>query len=643
MLGYGWHSFAQKPTLDYPKNYFLFPINPQQRNYLAGGMGDLRSNHFHAGIDIKTQGREGLPVYASADGYIAEIRVQTGGYGNVIFIKHPNGYSTVYGHLQSFAEPFATYVKEERFKNKTFEISLTPSPEQFKITKGQVIGLSGNTGGSGGPHLHFEIRDIRNNVLNPLYFGFKEIIDDTPPIFQKIILKPLDLEARIAGEFASKSFVPTRKSDGTYTIGEGTISASGQFGIALLAVDKMNESANSNGLSCVELLVDGKEVYYYHLERYSEEYSHDINIHIDYPVYKQTGERLQKLYIADGNDFLPVYHASASKGKISFQDDNAHEISIKIWDAYSNLSTLKFMVQKPSQATTASVEPNKLPTQIKHNIEDNTLIINAKNLKTATSFCNLYVGSSILSVPIAYSKNNQAYYLWDLRKGIPQRISVDSIFAETMIQKVVVPQNPTTIDIGNLRATFDSQTLYDTLYVQTTTQGLQFQLGNNLIPLRNAAQLSYTVDSSVAIPDKTAVYTQERKFLGGKWQGNKISFKTDVLGKYQLLTDTIPPRAVLVSKSKDYFAFKIADNLSGIKRFKVMLNDEYILCDYDYKRALLWSVKREKQQQFIGNLSLELSDNQGNTHIYTTTIDSLSRKPTVVKQHRKTRLSKRKK
>ena len=113
---------AQKILLDYPRGYFLFPINPNQQNYLAGGMGDLRSDHFHAGIDVKTQGREGLPVYATGDGYISEVRVQTSGYGNVIFITHPNGFISVYGHLKTFSEPLASYVKKKRVETQTFEI-----------------------------------------------------------------------------------------------------------------------------------------------------------------------------------------------------------------------------------------------------------------------------------------------------------------------------------------------------------------------------------------------------------------------------------------------------------------------------------------------------------------------------------------
>ena len=201
---------AQKTQLSYPKGYFLFPINPNQQNFLAGGMGDLRSDHFHAGIDIKTQGREGLPVYATGDGYISEVRVQTSGYGNVIFITHPNGFVSVYGHLKTFAEPLASYIKKKRIESQTFEIKLLLQPDEFKVARGQIIGLSGNTGGSAGPHLHFEIRDTHNNILNPLNFGFTEIQDSVPPIFQQLIIKTLTTDSRINGEFGKQLYHPKK-------------------------------------------------------------------------------------------------------------------------------------------------------------------------------------------------------------------------------------------------------------------------------------------------------------------------------------------------------------------------------------------------------------------------------------------------
>ncbi len=324
---------AQKTQLDYPRGYFLFPINPNQQNFLSGGMGDLRSDHFHAGIDIKTQGKEGLPVYATGDGYISEVRVQTSGYGNVIFISHPNGFVSVYGHLKTFAEPLASYVKKKRMESQTFEIRLKPLPEEFEVARGEVIGLSGNTGGSGGPHLHFELRDTRNTILNPLNFGFTEIRDNLPPVFQQLIIKTLTTDSRVNGEFGKKLFYPVKLSDGSYSISQ-PINANGEIGLEMLSVDKMNGTNNSNGITCAELFVDNVEVYYSHLEQFPSEISHDINVHNDYEIEQTRGSRFQKLFQDDGNIELPIYKPSISKGKISINDGKLHQIRIKIWDAY---------------------------------------------------------------------------------------------------------------------------------------------------------------------------------------------------------------------------------------------------------------------------------------------------------------------
>ena len=332
---------AQKTQLDYPKGYFLFPINPNQQNYLSGGMGDLRSDHFHAGIDIKTQGREGLPVYATGDGYISEVRVQTNGYGNVIFITHPNGFVSVYGHLKTFAKSLASYVKKKRIESQTFEIRLKPSPQEFEVARGQIIGLSGNTGGSAGPHLHFEIRDTRNTVLNPLNFSFSEIRDNLPPIFQQLIIKTLTTDSRVNGEFGKKLFYPIKQSDGSYSINQ-PINANGEIGLEMLSVDKMNGSNNSNGITCAELFVDNVEVYYSHLEQFPNEVSHNINVHNDYEIEQTRRNRFQKLFQDDGNNELKIYKPSISKGKIAINDGKMHQITIKLWDAYENGSTMNF-------------------------------------------------------------------------------------------------------------------------------------------------------------------------------------------------------------------------------------------------------------------------------------------------------------
>lgn len=616
-------NLAQKTRLLYPKDYFLFPINPKQQNYLAGGMGDLRADHFHAGIDIKTHGREGLIVQASADAYVSEIRVQTSGYGNVVFLTHPNGYVTVYGHLKEFAEPFATYVKKKRLENQTFEIQLKPAPNEFVVKKGQTIGYSGNTGGSAGPHLHFEIRDINNNILNPLNFGFTEIKDNVPPIFQQLFVKTLNTDSRVNGEFGKKTFTPIKKPDGTYSIST-EISAIGEIGLELMAVDKMNDTHNSNGLSCTELYVDGKEVHYFHLEQFPNAVSHDINVHTDYAYEKTVGQRIQKLFQDDGNDELPVYKTISQKGKLNFQDGKTHQISIKIWDAYENGSTLNFTIKGEKSQNSVTASPSKLPLIINYHIDDNTLVIKARNLKTINSIAILNFEKSSADLPINYVKNNEAVYLWDLKKGLPKSIQIDSAEKSLNIQKAIFPNLANSFVSDKLSIIFEAKTLYDTLYLETNTLANRIEIGQTTIPLRNPISVSFQPDIKVNLPQKTSVYytsRNQRRFLGGKWNSDRIVFKSGLLGQFTLLTDTIPPKASFITKSPNHVAIRISDNLAGIKSFKTYLNDKYILSDYDAKRALLWTIKSDSSQNFIGKLRLDLEDNQGNKSSFETDVD----------------------
>lgn len=624
---------GQKTQLLYPKGYFLFPINPNQQNYLAGGMGDLRPDHFHAGIDIKTQGREGLPVYATGDGYISEVRVQRSGYGNVIFITHPNGFISVYGHLKEFAEPLATYVRMKRFENQTFEIKVLLNPTQFEVAKGQIIGSSGNTGGSGGPHLHFELRDSRNNILNPLNFGFSEIKDNLPPIFQQLIIKTLTIDSRINGEFGKKLFYPIKQANGTYSL-SANVSAIGQIGLELLAVDKMNGTNNSNGLTCVEMFVDGEENYYSHLESFPNAVSHDINVHNDYAIERTQGHRFQKLFQDDGNSELPIYKPLNSKGKLSINDGKTHQITIKIWDAYDNGSVLNFTVKGERNSPAISVKPNSMPVMINTEMEENTLIIKVRNSKSINSIINLRFKNSTADLALNYVKNNEAIYLWDLKKGLPDTLLIDGLVKPLFFRKMIIPNQQDSWSSDKLSLTFESNSLYDTLYLQTNVVGNLLQIGQNTVPLRNGISVSYEPQFKVIKPDKTSVYyifRNEKSFLKTDWDNNKANFKSPRFGNFEVLTDTIPPTASIVRKKQNDFAVRIVDKISGIKSFRAFVNNEYVLTDYDAKRSLLWSTKSNSVQQFIGKLRVELEDNQGNKSAFETMIDSVSITPKSAK------------
>ena len=154
-----------EPVRESPTEGYLFPINPGQANYLAGTMGELRASHFHGGIDIRTGNRIGLPVLATQSGYVSRAQASAFGYGTVLYVTHADGKVSVYGHLDKITGKLGAFVKKEQYRRKTFEISLAFAPNEFPVNRGDTIALSGNTGSSQGPHLHFEIREGNREKL----------------------------------------------------------------------------------------------------------------------------------------------------------------------------------------------------------------------------------------------------------------------------------------------------------------------------------------------------------------------------------------------------------------------------------------------------------------------------------------------
>ena len=349
--------FAQAQSA-YPKGYFMFPIKPGQRNYLAANMGELRPNHFHGGMDIKTDGQIGLPVYACADGYVSRMRVSTNGYGNTLYITHPNGLVTVYAHLDKFNATIHAYELEQLYARKETDIDIPIPPTALPIKKGEVIAKSGNTGGSSGPHLHFEIRDSRENVLNPALFGFTEIVDNIKPTFDKIAIRTMDVDSRVNDELGRAEFTAQLVSTGKYTITQ-PITAKGLLGIEIKVHDKMNETHNVYGINCIELKVDGKEVFYHNLETYAFNESRYINVHIDYETYILKKQYFQKCYVADGNN-LNFYLMNPLQGKIPINDSVSHKIDLRIYDSNGNASSLTFTIkgkQEQAPKITKAVTP----------------------------------------------------------------------------------------------------------------------------------------------------------------------------------------------------------------------------------------------------------------------------------------------
>ncbi len=336
---------------------YLFPINPGQQNWLAGTMGELRNTHFHSGIDIRTNNMAGVPVRATQRGYISRVIVGSYGYGHVLFLTHPDGNVSVYAHLDQFKGKIADYILNKHYELKSFDLDQVFSPHQFPVNRGDTIALSGNTGGSNGPHLHFEIRDDNNEALNPLNFKFDEIKDALPPVAQKIALKAMDVNSRINGRNGRVEFHLVRNGS-TYFL-PYEIQATGKIGIELLAFDRMDFSQFRCGINEIEMLVDSQKVFSQKIDKIDFNQTHGIVSLLDFETLKTRGLRFNKLYIDDGNP-LKYYEQGLNRGEIQVANKPL-SIQVNLKDAYGNQSTIQFKIKPPTPASNLALSPLAKP------------------------------------------------------------------------------------------------------------------------------------------------------------------------------------------------------------------------------------------------------------------------------------------
>ncbi len=336
---------AQNNT-SYPKGDFINPMDIPLS--LAGNFGELRGNHFHSGFDFRTNGEEGYLVKAVADGYVSRIKVSAFGYGNALYITHKNGYVSVYGHLQRYDSTISNYVIKKQYELESFEVDLFPQKNEILVTQGQLIALSGNTGGSEGPHLHFEIRDQKTEeIINPYYFGF-DIEDTVPPSIEGIAIYPIEANSKINGSNHPKYYDVKKAGKNTYTLNED-ITLSGKIGFGLITYDVENGSANKNGTYSYSLKIDTIPLFKYACNRFAFDQTRYINAHLDFGKMKKSKDRYQRCFLLPGNK-IKQYESDERKGVFEFSDTLYHTIKINAIDFKNNTSSFE-LICKSATAT----------------------------------------------------------------------------------------------------------------------------------------------------------------------------------------------------------------------------------------------------------------------------------------------------
>lgn len=332
-------SVAAEYSRQYPKGYFRNPLNIPME--LTANFGELRPDHWHMGLDLRTNQKENYPVFAAAEGYVAHVGIRPLSFGRYLVINHPNGYSTLYAHLNSFFPALEQYVKTQQLKNETWAIELDMHEKQFPVRRSDTIARSGNTGGSQGPHLHFEIRETKTRkVLNPLLFGFN-IKDNIPPVITRLAMYNRELSTYEQ----TPVMIPVKKTDsGFYTIPRKIMTGFRKISFSIGAYDRVNESSSPEGIYQSVFYLNDTPRTAFLLDKVDYNESAYVNSHIDYRFRFNGGAYLQHLSKLPGNGSA-VYQHKNDDGVAELRDTSENRVRIKVMDSYNNFSDLFFPVQ----------------------------------------------------------------------------------------------------------------------------------------------------------------------------------------------------------------------------------------------------------------------------------------------------------
>lgn len=547
-------SLAQNDSLVYPKDYFGSPLDIPL--YLSGNFGELRSNHFHAGIDIKTQGVEGKNVLASANGYVSRIKVQHGGYGKIIYIDHPNGFTTTYAHLQKFSKKIDAFVKKEQYHNQSYTINYYPDSNEIPVTKGEIIALSGNSGGSGGPHLHFEIRETKSeHATNVLLFNMP-IKDNIAPIIRGVRIYPLDDQSTVNNTI-KPIYVSASKVGNSYKLSAQPI-VSNKIGFGIETIDKMNGTGNRCGVYNIQLHVDGELIYEQQTDKVPFNESRYINSHTDYQ-YKQSKHKWVHKSFIEPNNHLSIYKTLERDGVLTFTDDTIHSLKYIVKDVYGNTSTLNFKVKAKPQIQlmkkpVAKSFVKKMPYHIGNDFQAKDILVQIPK------------GGLYNDLNFNYSSAPHPKERW----SNVHTVHTDKTPLHKPMELFIKCEFPKRVDPKKLIA------------VRKTDKG------------------------------RTRIHT-------GEYANGYYHIKSKYFGSFYIYHDTLAPRIKPLNiyngkniSKQSKFDFRVSDNLSGMKTYNCYIDGKWILLEYDYKKARLTHYKHDVISKGEHQLKLVITDAVGN-------------------------------
>ncbi|NAY90428.1 peptidoglycan DD-metalloendopeptidase family protein [Muricauda sp. JGD-17] len=545
---------APKAQEKYPKDAFRAPLDIPL--ILAGTFGELRSNHFHSGIDIKTQRREGLPIRAIADGTVTRIKVSHWGYGKALYVAHPNGYTSVYAHLQKFGPEIEDFVKNAQYQKQSYEVELFPDYGELEVSKGTTIAYSGNTGGSSGPHLHFEIRSsVTEKPTNPLLYGY-EIRDATNPTLLGLFGYPLSNDAVLNQSTKKVQLNFSKRPDGSFLADR--VTAIGTIGFGFNGFDRQDMAANKNGVYAVKQLVNGKVYSEYDFETFSFGETRYINTLIDYEHFGKYGQRIQKCFKEPYNR-LSIYKTLHNDGKINVKQGLSCNVELYISDVKGN--EVKVIIPVDGK--------RELPQIGKETTNTNDFVFASKPNSFDLGAAKVYFPANTFyeDFPIHLEKGKDTITIHN------NSVAAHRNFTISFDATGFTPEEKKQLFIARLDENLQPR------HSKTYKRDGSFTT-------RTRALGTYTL-----VKDSVAPTIVPKNFKERQWLNN-----------YR------------------YLSVSITDDMSGINSYNAWLNGDWILMEYEPKtNTLTYNFDDKVSQDTQCELRIVVTDNVGNSSTFTST------------------------
>ncbi len=521
---------------------------------LSGNFGELRSNHFHSGIDFKTQGVEGKPIHSVQDGYVSRISVSPWGYGNGLYITHPDGTTTVYGHLQKFSQKITAYLKEKQYEQESFNVNLSLTPDELPVKEGELVALSGNTGSSGGPHLHFEVRDTETEEpMDPIEY-YKDLIKDTQaPKIQGIMVYSMPGKGVVNGSRRKLELKPVTAKNGKQTL-TGKIEAWGEIGLAVKGYDYMDNTSNIYGIKDITLTADSQVIFHSNLDRFAFDESRYLNSFTDFEEWKEHRSFYIKSFVDPGNRLRFI--ESLNRGILTIDEPRTYHLTYQLADAFGNTTQLSIQIEGKEQPIPEVDTEN---TELFHWWSDNRF--GAKGIRLTIPKGNLY---------------DDLYFHYSVKED-------SAALGATHI-------------LHNKPVAFHKSAKLS-LRLQTDTQENKQQYG--IVRLQNGRR-SWT----------GGVYRNG-------WVDADIKEMGSYTLGQDLVPPTITPLNPATWVSKQAIALRLSDNLSGVQTYRGEIDGQYVLFEMNSKSVITYHFDKERLARGKHTLKLVVTDACGNQSTYT--------------------------